>query len=180
MSSSNIPPRDSFVTNSVSHGYSISDRTNVLSVLKAPSLISTPDKLLLATSAIPVITGNPYFTRPVALFMDSVTGQVGIQSEPSLLQLKDNVVPLSSRIDTGDTVDKLQPVQFEWKGNNVTDIGLIAEEVQQHAPSLAKYDEKKQLEGVKYSQLPIIILQEIKSLRARVAELESQIIRNYH
>lgn len=75
---------------------------------------------------------------------------------------------------TGD-IDALRPRRFEWRSGKAPDIGLIAEEVADAGFSdLVTYNSEGTIMGVRHELLPVILLAEVQSLRARVAELEAQ------
>ena len=71
----------------------------------------------------------------------------------------------------------LNAVDFKWNDKSVhpdkEDWGMIAEDVIKEIPELGTYDaESGQVEGVQYDKLSILLLEEIKKLKARVEELE--------
>jgi hypothetical protein len=76
---------------------------------------------------------------------------------------------------------QLRPVKFKFlegapeaPDTNKDHIGLIAEEVENVYPELVSYYDSGEIYGVDYEKLSIILLQEIKDLRARVAKLEAK------
>ena len=50
---------------------------------------------------------------------------------------------------------------------------MIAEEVHAILPALVTLDSDSQPEGVKYAKIPILLLEEIKKLKARIEVLEN-------
>ena len=84
---------------------------------------------------------------------------------------KDNIEDLD--INTENIYD-LRPVSFDWKSNGKSDFGFIAEEVHEILPELTVYDDKNRPEAVKYKQLAILMLEELKKLRAEVKELKEE------
>lgn len=78
--------------------------------------------------------------------------------------------------DMGVTpVTDLRPVTFEYnKEPGVTQYGLIAEEVAEIFPSLVHYGKDGKPFSVKYDMLPVLLLNEIKSLKKEIAELKSR------
>jgi hypothetical protein len=88
-------------------------------------------------------------------------------------RLKDNIADAA---DAGSKVDALQVRQFDWKetGNHV-DYGFVAQELHQVAPqAVSKPDDDEKMWSVDYSKLVPMLVKEIQSLRARVAQLESK------
>lgn len=72
---------------------------------------------------------------------------------------------------------KLRPVTFTYKEDRAKNqhVGLIAEEVEQYYPGLVAYDREGKPESVKYHDIPVLILNELQKLRARVEELEKKL-----
>ena len=57
---------------------------------------------------------------------------------------------------------RLRPVTYNWKTSGVRDIGFIAEEVAAIEPLLADYNEKGEIEGVKYGQITTVLVNAVK------------------
>jgi hypothetical protein len=83
----------------------------------------------------------------------------------------------SNILDAEDASAKLEAVkvrQFNWKetGNHVTH-GFIAQELDLVCPeAVTKFDDENEMWSVDYSKLVPILVKEVQSLRARVAQLE--------
>jgi hypothetical protein len=110
------------------------------------------------------------------LYVDAETGQIGFNM--SSLRFKENIEDLN---DT-EWIYNLRPVTFTWKPEYRTDegtrIGLIAEEVNELCPQLVWLDKEGIPAGVHYEWLGIPLLVEIKKLRQRVETLENQLKQN--
>ena len=88
----------------------------------------------------------------------------------SSLRYKENVSDLA---DDSSIIYDLRPVKFNYKTHpTVPSWGLIAEEVAEVFPQLAVYDDEKRPEAVKYHDLPVLLLNEIKKLAKRIEVLE--------
>ncbi len=76
--------------------------------------------------------------------------------------------------DAGAIVDAIQVRKFDWKGDGTHQrYGMIAQELLESAPEVVHQPENtEQMMGVDYSKLVPMMLKEIQSLRARVAQLE--------
>ena len=85
---------------------------------------------------------------------------------------KDNIADLD--INTENIYD-LRPVSFDWKSNGKSDFGYIAEEVHDILPELVVYDGDNLPEAVKYKQLSVLMLEELKKLREEVKTLKEKI-----
>ena len=88
-------------------------------------------------------------------------------------RLKENVVSLENGLDK---VQKLNPVQFNWKDTGETNEGFLAHEVQEickEAVSGEKDGEKMQ--GVDYGRITPLLVKAIQELTDKVKELESKL-----
>ena len=68
---------------------------------------------------------------------------------------------------------------IEWKSSNEADIGLIAEDVEKVEPLLVTYNDKGQIEGVKYEQLTVILVNAIKDQQKEIEELKFLICQDH-
>ncbi|MCW4029427.1 MAG: tail fiber domain-containing protein [Candidatus Bathyarchaeota archaeon] len=101
-------------------------------------------------------------------------GQIGYNT--SSIRFKDNIC----NVTDCSWVYNLRPVSFDWKDQERaktegTQLGLIAEEVNQQCPQLVFKDKEGTPEGVHYEWLGVPLLVEIKKLRSRVEALENQL-----
>lgn len=117
------------------------------------------------------VTGNTVFV--------STTGQLGTTS--SSLKFKLNVVDME---DTTSRISSLRPVNFQYNRESAPGLsdatqdiqyGLIAEEVDKVFPYLCVYDENGVPFGVKYHELPSILLNELQKALKRIEVLEDKI-----
>ena len=72
-------------------------------------------------------------------------------------------------------VDAIQVRKFDWKvDGSHQDYGMVAQELLEVAPDAVSQGETEDdMMGVDYSKLVPMMLKEIQSLRARIAQLES-------
>jgi hypothetical protein len=85
---------------------------------------------------------------------------------------KKNITNLNSGLNL---VKQLRPVRFEWAERGEADLGLIAEEVAAVDPLLATYNEKGEIQGVKYKQLSVVLINAIKEQQAQIERQQKQI-----
>jgi len=120
-------------------------------------------------------TGGMYiYTVAVASAVEvNINGTSGkITKVSSSRRYKDNIADLN--INTEKVYD-LRPVSFDWKSNGESDFGFIAEEVHEILPELVVYNEDSTPEAVKYKQLSILMLEELKKLREEVKNLKEKL-----
>jgi hypothetical protein len=87
-------------------------------------------------------------------------------------RLKDNIVDAPS---ASDDIDAIQVRSFDWKADGSHQkYGMVAQELQTVAPeAVSAPKDPEEMMGVDYSKLVPMLVKEIQSLRARVAQLES-------
>jgi hypothetical protein len=86
-------------------------------------------------------------------------------------RLKENIADAD---DAGSKIDAIKVRQYDWKvDGSHQDYGMVAQELMTVAPEAVSGDpESDEMMGVDYSKLVPMMLKEIQSLRARVAQLE--------
>jgi hypothetical protein len=84
----------------------------------------------------------------------------------SSIVYKENVRDLQLGLDL---VMRLRPRTFDWKADKRHDLGFIAEEVEKIEPLLVRYedkDDRTEATGVKYEQMPALLVKAIQELKA--------------
>ncbi len=99
----------------------------------------------------------------------STTGQLG--TIVSSLKYKDNIEDMG---DTSSALMECRPVTFTYKTDETKHLhyGLIAEEVEKVLPALVLKDSSGNPQSIAYHEMPVMLLNEIIKLRARIEELE--------
>ena len=115
--------------------------------------------------------GNPTNTVGSITCTDTAT----LYNVTSDRRLKTNIAPSD---DASDIIDAIEVVKYDWRSNgeNVP-YGVIAQDLQKIVP-LAVYtgddnDEIEDVWSVDYSKLVPLLVKEVQSLRARMAQLEA-------
>ena len=110
-------------------------------------------------------------TTAGSITVDTTNTQYNTSSD---YRLKNITGPITN---SGEYIDSLNPVEGTWKIDGSTFVGLIAHEVQEVSRTNVATGVKdgEQMQGMDYSSAEIIanLIAEVKSLRARVASLES-------
>jgi hypothetical protein len=102
----------------------------------------------------------------------SVTSSATAYNTSSDQRLKENIADAD---DAGSKVDSIKVRKFDWIADGShQDYGMIAQELIEVAPeAVSASEDPEDMMGVDYSKLVPMMLKEIQSLRARVAQLES-------
>ena len=96
----------------------------------------------------------------------TVTGDVNSTSD---INLKKDIEVVTSATEM---LNQLRGVKFTWKENDEKSVGVIAQEVEAILPELVRGEEGNK--SVNYSGLIAVLIEAVKELSARVAELENR------
>ena len=134
---------------------------------------------------------NPTGTKGVALWEtissnDSYLSTLGFLSgqgtsvrvygsvqAPSSKYVKKNIRKIEN---CGDSIDKLIPVSFEYKGSDIRHNGLIYEDTVGIMPEICFCDEAGR-KSINYVELVPVLLKEIQNLRKRLEEVEKKVVK---
>jgi hypothetical protein len=138
----------------------------------------------VVTEAVP--TGTAYLakwsaTGGSALYLEvggsavgtiTCTASATAYNTSSDQRLKDNIVDAPS---ASDDIDAIQVRSFDWKADGSHQkYGMVAQELNTVAPeAVSTPEDSEEMMGVDYSKLVTMLVKEIQSLRARVAQLET-------
>jgi hypothetical protein len=75
--------------------------------------------------------------------------------------------------DAGNIIDGTNVYDFKWKSSQERAYGILAQQAVEVYPAAVTHDEKNDWYGIDYSKYVPVLLQELKALRARVAQLEA-------
>ena len=128
-------------------------------------------------SSYALSNGGTYYH---VIFSDAGTSHGSITSDgtntayntSSDARLKENITAAD---DAALLIDALQVRQFDWKANGQHQrYGFVAQELDEVYPeAVSKPADPEEMMGVDYSKLVPLLVKEIQSLRARVAQLET-------
>jgi hypothetical protein len=117
-------------------------------------------------------------TTTQIIFYNAAGTQVGSITETSTAtafntssdaRLKEDLQPF----DAGPIIDQIEVHDFKWKSTGERAYGVVAQEVEAVFPDVVHHDETNDTWGIDYSTFVPLLLQEVKALRARVAQLEA-------
>lgn len=85
---------------------------------------------------------------------------------------KENIIPFSGGMNL---VSRLQPVAYDWIESKDADLGLIAEDVAEVEPLLVTHNNKGEIQGVKYDQLTVVLINAAKEQQTQIERQQKQI-----
>ena len=85
------------------------------------------------------------------------------------IRLKTNVKPLGSELDK---VMELQPVSYNWKSDNSSDIGFIAQEVEKIFPEVVHTNPTTNLKSIDYPKLTVFLVQALQEQQKEIDQLK--------
>ena len=90
----------------------------------------------------------------------------------SSLRYKKNI----SRFSQGMSfVNKLRPISFDWKKDGTRDVGFGAEDIAKIDERFVTYNDKGEVEGVKYDRLSVAFVNAFKEQQTQIAQQQKQI-----
>jgi hypothetical protein len=100
-----------------------------------------------------------------------------ISSCSSSLRYKTNVAPFSSGLPF---IKQLRPITFDWKQGGVRDVGFGAEDIAKISPLFVTYNEKREVEGVKYDRLSVVFVNAFHEQQSQIENLQKLIEAQKH
>jgi hypothetical protein len=177
----NTPLR--FITNNAER-MRLDGNGNLLVGLTSSNYLAADDGIQLNANGTARFGGSGTSARNLLSFVNGTDGtpaEVGfIQTNGSATsyntssdqRLKDNIVDAPS---ASDDIDAIQVRSFDWKADGSHQkYGMVAQELNTVAPeAVSAPEDPEEMMGVDYSKLVPMLVKEIQSLRARVAQLET-------
>lgn len=90
----------------------------------------------------------------------------------SSIRYKEDVQDLTSGFEI---VKRLRPVTFNWKSDGTTDIGLIAEEVNDVEPLLVVRGRDSEIQSVRYSAVGVLLINVAKEQQTQIEDLKKTV-----
>ncbi|MDQ4121795.1 MAG: tail fiber domain-containing protein [Acidobacteriota bacterium] len=116
-----------------------------------------------------IALGSLALTGNVPVCQNQSSGQLAFCS--SSLRYKTHIRDFRGGLSL---VKQLRPISFNWK-NGGQDVGFGAEEVAEIEPLLTTYNEKGEIEGVKYAQITVVLVNAVKEQQTQIELLQQQI-----
>jgi hypothetical protein len=129
------------------------------------SSVSSPSSTFAnLTEALSINSGG------AATFSSSVTAVSFIETSTKIK--KDNIKSYSTDVNK---FKQLEPVSYTWKDTGKSDVGLIAEEVDELFPEFVSKTDEGEVTGINYGKLTTILINIVKQQQERIEKLEQQI-----
>jgi uncharacterized protein YaiE (UPF0345 family) len=114
-----------------------------------------------------------FFTSSGAAGNIALSGTTTAYNTSSDVRLKENITDAD---DAASLIDALQVRKFDWKADGSHQrYGFVAQELVTVAPeAVSQPEDPEEMMGVDYSKLVPMLVKEIQSVRARLAELEGK------
>ncbi len=90
----------------------------------------------------------------------------------SSARYKSNISSFSPGLEL---IRKLRPVSFNWKDGGMSDMGLVAEEVNAVEPLLTTTNSKGEIEGVKYDRVGVVLVSAVQEQQRQIEKQQKQI-----
>ena len=90
----------------------------------------------------------------------------------SSLRYKTNIGQFSSGMSF---VRQLRPISFDWKDGGMKDVGFGAEDIAKIDPRFVTYNDKGEVEGVKYDRLSVVLVNAVKEQQTQIEKQQTLI-----
>jgi len=133
----------------------------------------TADQFYTATTSTSANTQVRFYNGNGLVGNITTDGSATSFNTSSDQRLKDNIVDAPS---ASDDIDAIQVRSFDWKADGSHQkYGMVAQELQSVAPDAVSGDaDSDDMMSIDYSKLVPMLVKEIQTLRARVAQLEGE------
>jgi hypothetical protein len=151
----------------------VASKWAIYSEWNAPSFFAGSIRTLggLSAPSLTLTSISATAAASTGLCRNNTTGAVQ-SCNLSLKSFKNNIIDLDLGLNE---ILKLRPVEYNWKDDNVRDLGFIAEEVVQINPLLIEYDVNGNLIGVKYSKLNALLTKGIQEQQVQIQNLSNAV-----
>ncbi|MDQ4120956.1 MAG: tail fiber domain-containing protein [Acidobacteriota bacterium] len=127
------------------------------------------DQMVINPGGVVTLLNLGTASSPQATLCRNTSSQIAFCSSSS--RYKTNIEPYKDGLNL---INQLNPVSFDWKTNNLRDIGLIAEDVAEIEPRLTYKNHNGEIEGVSYSQIGVVLINAVKEQQSQIERLQEQ------
>jgi hypothetical protein len=151
-----------------------SDTLSFATAIGAGAVVNDSNSVVLGRPADTVrIPGSLNITTLGAATATQLCINAGLVSNcSSSLRYKDHLAPFTAGLEL---INRLRPITFNWKQSGERDLGLAAEEVAAVEPLLVTYNERGQVEGVKYDRINIALINAVREQQQQIVDKDEQI-----
>ena len=149
---------------------------NFATAIGAGAVVSNSNSVVLGRGADTVrIPGSLIISTLGGATATHLCHNAGLVSNcSSSLRYKDQLAPFTAGLEL---INRLRPITFNWKQSGERDLGLAAEEVAAVEPLLVFYNERGQVEGVKYDRINIALINAVRQQQTQIQKQNEEITR---
>jgi hypothetical protein len=128
-------------------------------------------------TAYPIVwasgTNSPMYSC-AAVTITSSTGLITatLFTETSSERYKENIITLGSSLDK---ILSLRGVEYNRKGSDTKEIGVIAEEVASVVPEIVNYTKDGEADSVSYGRITALLIEAMKELKSELDSAKKEI-----
>ena len=158
-------------------GAEVSDTVSFGTAIGAGAVVPSSNTIVLGRGQDLVIVPGILSAHPISgsstpLCISPVAVGSAISFCSSSLRYKTDIQPFAGGLDI---VRRLRPITFNWKqATQPRDVGFGAEEVAKIDPLFVTYNDKGQIEGVKYAQISTVLVNAVQQQQTSIAALISE------
>ena len=136
----------------------------------AEAVVTASNRVQIGRTTIDTVAIGA-FASPATSTAVCINGQgIFTSCAASSLRYKESVRSFQRGLSV---IQRLRPVTFKWKEDHQPDFGLVAEEVAAVEPLLSTYNNKGEIDGVKYERLNVLLINAVKEQQAQIETLRS-------
>jgi hypothetical protein len=144
---------------------------NFATAIGSGAVVTTSNRIQLGRAGLDAVRIG-LLASPSATQLCIITATNTLAECTSSGRYKENIKPFSAGLNH---VKRLNPVTYDWIESKEPDLGLIAEEVAAVEPLLVTYNHKGEIQGVKYDQITVVLINVVKEQQSQIETQQKQI-----
>ncbi len=145
-----------------------SENLSFATAVGANAIVTASNKVQLGRFNFDVVAIGRFSTPATSVPVCTNAANEFVSCQSSSRRYKEAIQPFQTGLSL---VQRLRPVTFNWKTDHKRDVGLIAEEVADVEPLLSTRNDAGEVEGVRYTQLTLVLINAVKEQQAQIQML---------